>query len=257
MYISLLGPLTIQHGDQEKGISSKQARTLLAVLALSSGNVVSSQRLVSEFWEDEDVRNSRNALQAVVSRLRRVLRDLSSDSTTLETVGEGYRLNIKRFQVDAFEFAARMQRAQGVRQESPAESLELTEAALALWRGHALEGLGDLPCLRAEQARLTESRLAALELVAELRLETGDVRMALGDLRHLAEVHGNRERLCELLMLALYRDGRQMEALDVFRRTSSRLRSEIGVDPSRGLRRVHHLILTQDPALEAGPLVRV
>lgn len=250
MLINVIGPFAIEAGDRRHTISSKQARTLLTLLALSPGKVVSTEFLIDEMWREVEVGNCRNALQATVTRLRRSLRDLGGGEEVLRTGGGGYRLDITPLDVDCFQFVTLLRRADSLSLQSPAEAIGLIETALALWRGPALDGLADLPLLRAEQARLNEVHMGALELLVELRLGLGDIRTALTDLRHLVEVHENRERLSELLMIALYRDGRQSEALDVFHRARHRLQSELGVDPGSGLRQLHQAVLRHDSSLD-------
>ena len=250
MLINVLGPMSLHAGEETCAISSRQVRTLLAVLALSPGRVLSTDWLVAALWDDEAVGNSRNALQAAVTRLRRQLKGFGGTLPLLRTSYGGYVLDVAPLDVDAFQFGAMVERAQTLRQDDPAEALRLTHAALALWRGPALEGVSDLAALRAEQARLEEGRIGALEMSVELRLDLMDARTVLHDLRHLVEIHTDRERLGELLMVALYRNGQQREALDVFNRIRQRLRQEFGIDPGRGLRLLQSAILSQDPTLE-------
>ncbi|MFS0702747.1 BTAD domain-containing putative transcriptional regulator [Cellulomonas sp. 179-A 4D5 NHS] len=242
--------MSLQSGDHTCSISSRQVRTLLALLALSPGRVLSTDWLVAALWDEATIANSRNALQATVTRLRRHLRGFSGTLPLLRTSYGGYVLDVTPLDVDAFQFTAMLDRASALRHEEPTEALRLTHAALALWRGPALEGVNDLSALRAEQARLEEGHVGALEMSAELRLELGDTRTVLNDLRHLVEIHADRERLGELLMVALYRNGQQSEALDVFNRIRVRLRHELGIDPGRGLRYLQQAILSQDPTLE-------
>ena len=254
MFVSVLGPLTVTTRSSQHVVSSRQVGSLLALLALSSGESVSTSYLLEEFWPDQSLKNARNALHANISRLRRFLSEIDAEHSgvTVQSHAGRYRLRIPTECVDALRFRSLVHEADSLAADYPDRAARLYEAGLALWQGSALEDLGDLTALRAEKARLDELRLAALESLAEARLHLGEVRRVVTDLRHLVEIHGDREQLSLLLMLALYRSGQQIEALDVFNRVRTRLRIDFGVDPSRSLRDAQQAILAQDRRLDLG-----
>ncbi len=251
MEINVLGPLTVHSGGRSHHSCSRQVGSLLALLALSAGESLSSDYLLDELWPDQDLKNARNALHANMSRLRRFLADVGGgdDDVRLESASGRYRLVVPRSNVDALRFRQLVAEADRLLEKEPTEALERYEEALALWFGAALADLGDLTAVRAERARLEELRVGALESVAEARLRLGSAHHVVTDLRFLVEVHPDRERLSQLLMVALYRTGQQTEALQVFDRVRSRLKREFGVDPSRPLRHTQHAILVHDPRL--------
>lgn len=253
MEIKLLGWVEIHHDGKTVPVMSRQARTLLSLLALSPGRPVSTARLIDQLWPDSELSNARNALQATVTRLRRSLRagmgDAGLEDQLLRTVDGGYLLDVSAADVDAFDFSAAISTAEAIGESDPARGARMIAAAMGVWRGDALDGVADAPDLRAERLRLEEQRTTALELLAGMRLSAGQLRSAISDLTHLVEAHHEREHLGEMLMMALYLDGRQTEALDLFRRVRNRLRHELGVEPSLRLRHMHQAILAQDPKL--------
>ncbi|WP_265443664.1 AfsR/SARP family transcriptional regulator [Flexivirga meconopsidis] len=252
MKINLLGWVSLRDDGVGVPLVSRQARTLLALLALEPGRSLSADYLVDQLWSDAELGNARNALQANITRLRRALRaglGTERGDALLQTVEGGYRLALRPEEVDVFAFVGELREAEMLGRGDPVRATHLIDTALARWQGSALDGVSDAPALRAERVRLTERRTTALELQAGLRLEAGDVRSAIADLTHLVEMHHERENLNELLMMALYLDGRQTEALDVFRRVRNRLRNELGVDPSHRLNHLHQAILSHDPKL--------
>ncbi|MDN5794437.1 MAG: AfsR/SARP family transcriptional regulator [Intrasporangium sp.] len=252
MQINLLGPMVVLGKTGPCYLRSRQVGALLAVLALSSGETRSPAALEQEFWPDQELKNTRNALHATVSRLRRFLAEVGTkgEGVTLHSSGGRYRLDVPPGCVDALTFRSLVRQAETTLPSHPLQSLEYFEAGLALWSGPALDDVASCTELRAEKVRLDELRLTALEGVAEARLRLGHTRRVVGDLRHLVEIHGDRERLTELLMLALYRSGQQTEALDAFDRLRSRLNTEFGMYPSRSLRTIQQAILEQDRTLD-------
>jgi predicted ATPase/DNA-binding SARP family transcriptional activator len=207
---------------------------------------VSADRLVEDLWGDDPPGNPVNTLQGRVSALRRALGP--GGAGLVVTRPPGYVLEVEAGQVDAARFerlVAEAGRAAG------AAAARLLEEALGLWRGPALAEFADQPWARAEAARLEELRLAAVEALVELRLAAGDHPGLVGELEGLAAAHPTRERLRGQLMVALYRSGRQADALGVYQATRAVLAEELGIDPSPELQRLHQAILVQDPALEA------
>jgi DNA-binding SARP family transcriptional activator len=231
--LRLLGPVEVLVDGRPVALPAKP-RTLLAALALERGRVVSTERLVDVLWDERPPEQAVKTIQVYVSQLRRAL-----GAETVETVGAGYRLAADRTELDVTEF------------ERLAAAAETLPAALALWRGPALAGLDAAPPWRAEAARLEELRLAALEDLFDAELAQGRHARLVPQLeRHVTE-HPERERAAAQLMLALYRSGRQEEALDVYRRTRADLVERLGIEPGPDLRELHGRILRQDANIAA------
>jgi predicted ATPase/DNA-binding SARP family transcriptional activator len=246
MEFGILGPLEVRNGPDLVRVPGAKERALLADLLVHAGRVVSADRLVEDLWGDDPPGNPVNTLQGRVSALRRALGP--GGAGLVVTRPPGYVLEVEAGQVDAARFerlVAEAGRAAG------AAAARLLEEALGLWRGPALAEFADQPWARAEAARLEELRLAAVEALVELRLAAGDHPGLVGELEGLAAAHPTRERLRGQLMVALYRSGRQADALGVYQATRAVLAEELGIDPSPELQRLHQAILVQDPALEA------
>lgn len=250
MLVDILGEVTVTVGGQRCQIGSNKVRALLATLALDVGRTVSSDQLVDELWAGHPLRNTRNALQAHVTRLRKVV-DQSDvpGATRLLAMHHGYLLDIPPENVDANRFLDLAARGSAEVRRDPQRGLDLLESALSLWRGPALLGAGDGVRARAAAALFEEQRLTVWEDVVTARLSMHDERQAIADLTPLVAHYPSRERFCEQLMLALYRCGRQSEALEVFRRTWQRLNREVGVEPGQPLKRRYAAILAHDPVL--------
>lgn len=249
MEINLLGPLTVTVDGRGHQCCARQAASLLAMFALSARESISSDYLTDELWPEQSLKNARNALHANLSRLRRFLADIGSDAALLQSTSGRYVLNVSREDVDALRFRDLVRRADSLLDVDAAAALSTYDTALALWFGPALVDVADLTAVRAERARLDELRLGAQESRAEAQLQLGYARHVVTDLRYLVEIHPDRERMSQLLMVALYRTGQQTQALDVFDRVRARLRGEFGVDPSHPLRHTQRAILVHDPRL--------
>ena len=225
-------------------------RTLLALLLLCPGQVVPAGRLAELLWDEQMPQGAAHALRVHISRLRRALRPADADQL-LVTQAPGYLMRVNRDQVDAGRFESllvqgRAELARGAHQEAS----RTLRSALALWRGPALAGLADTQAVRIEAARLEEARLEAVEERIEADLACGRHGELAGELEALTEAHQLRERLWSQRMLALYRGGRQAEALQVYRRVRELLDTELGIQPGARLSRLHGAILSQDPDLE-------
>ncbi|GAA4994857.1 AfsR/SARP family transcriptional regulator [Kitasatospora paranensis] len=256
MQINILGAVSAGPEGFEQTIPAQKVRTLLAVLALNVGRVVPHRALAEELWSDRPPVRLRNALQATVTRVRHVLEGPPcerGDGSVLRSVQHGYLLDLPRDRVDGTRFldlCAQGSAAQ--RSGDPERALALLRAGLRLWRGPALFDAGDGLRCAAAAALFDERRLAAREDLAEALLTVGDVRQAVAELHPLVVDRPTHERLCELLMVALYRSGRQSEALTLYHRTRRRLDAELGLTPGADLQRRYLEILTQDPALTQG-----
>jgi predicted ATPase/DNA-binding SARP family transcriptional activator len=243
--IRVLGPLEV--GGDDGGsvdIGSPRHREVLAALVVDAGRVVSTEVVLDRVW-GEGARGATAAnLHAVVSRLRGRLRDTGAAITT---VAPGYRLDVDRGAVDAVAFADGLAAAR--QEQDPERSRALVGAALGLWRGPAYADVR-LPFAEAEAARLDGLRVAAHELAVELDLALGRDAEVADRLPALVGEHPLRENLRASLMLALYRSGRQADALAVFADLREVLADELGLDPSPDLQQLHQRILEQDPSLE-------
>jgi DNA-binding SARP family transcriptional activator len=248
--IGLLGTVSVTVGGTTRDIRAAKTRALLAVLALDPGRPVSYDDLADELWSGQGLGNPRNALQAQATRLRRVLGD---GEIELAAVPNGYLLRLPADQVDATRFLDLASRGAALVDTMPQRAVELLTDALALWRGPALLDAGDGLRCRAAATLFEERRLSLWEDLTAARLAVGDVATAVADLGRLVARYPLREAFCELLMIALYRCGRQGDALSAFQQIRTRLDRELGVRPGARLRRCHADILAQDSVL-AGPL---
>ncbi|MFL6189757.1 MAG: BTAD domain-containing putative transcriptional regulator [Actinomycetes bacterium] len=246
MEFGILGPLEVRHGPGLLRVPGAKERALLADLLVHAGRVVSADRLVEDLWGDDPPGNPANTLQGRVSALRRALGPAGAGLVV--TRPPGYVLEADPGQVDAARFERLVAKAGRAAGDAAAGPLE---EALGLWRGPALAEFADQPWAQAEAARLEELRLGAVEALVELRLAAGDHTGLVGELEGLVAEHPTRERLRGQLMVALYRSGRQADALEVYQATRAVLAGELGIDPSPELQRLQQAILVQDPALEA------
>jgi predicted ATPase/DNA-binding SARP family transcriptional activator len=248
MEFGILGPLEVRDGEALVRVPGAKERALLADLVVNAGRVVSADRLVEDLWGDDPPGNPANTLQGRVSALRRAFGP--SGSGLVATRPPGYLLEVDRGRVDAARFEGLVAEAGAAAPTEPGRAAGLLEAALGLWRGAALAEFADRPWAQAEAARLEELRLGAREALVELRLAAGGHAGLVGELEALVAADPTRERPRGQLMVALYRSGRQADALRVYQETRAVLAEELGIDPSPELQRLHQAILVQDPALE-------
>jgi predicted ATPase/DNA-binding SARP family transcriptional activator len=243
MELLLLGPPEVRTEAATQPVRRRQG-ALLALLGLEAGRVVSRDRLIDELWPRDPPESAAKALDVYVWRLRRAVPDLP-----IVKSGGGYRLDLPPDAVDALRFEALVERGRAALTGGDAPAAhELLSDALALWRGPALGGLGDL--LTAEAARLEELRLVAQEDAMAAGLEAGRAAELVPELEALVAEHPIRERLRGLLMLALYRSGRQADALAVYQDGREALVEQLGIEPAPALKRLEQAILRQDPELE-------
>ncbi len=242
MEIRLLGPLEVRSQGRVVAVAGRRLRLLLAVLALQAGQVVSAERLIDLLWEEAAApADPANALQALVSRLRRAL---DSAGERLVSRPSGYLLALEPEQVDAIRFERLCRDGHAAFAAGRhAQATATLREALALWHGPALADFTGEPFAAANAARLEELRLAAVEdrIAAELRL--GGHAGLVGELETLTAEHPLRERLHALLMRALYAAGRQADALAVYQRVRAALAERAGLDPGPELRQLEAAIL--------------
>jgi predicted ATPase len=239
----ILGPLAVRLGGQEHDLAGPRIREVLAVLLVHANRPVTADELADELWRGQ-AEAPRSAVHVQIARLRRAL----GPALGLNTTAAGYVLEIGPDQLDALAFEEGVDRARDRPTDERAAELR---RALALWRGPALVEFPDVPSAQTEAARLNELRLTASEACAEAELELGIGGELVAELRRLAEAEPYRERVHALLMLALYRGGRQADALAVYRDVRRRLVDDLGIEPGDELRGLEAAILTQDPALGA------
>jgi DNA-binding SARP family transcriptional activator len=245
----VLGDLEVRHHGAAIPLGPRQQRAVLAVLVLHAGETVSVDRIVDAIWGDAPPPTAPKTLHVYVSRLRKALAAAAGDA--IVTRDHGYVLEVDPEQVDArvFERLLRTGR-EALREGDAARAAEALTAALALWRGPPLGGLANGDLEREEVARLEELHLEALESRVDADLALCRHTQVVAELELLAARHPLREGLQRRRMLALYRSGRQSEALAVYRATRQRLVAELGIEPSSSLRDLHDAILRQDPALD-------
>src|SRR5215211_2241360 len=246
MEFRILGPLEVAEGGVPVALGAPKQRALLAVLLLHANEVVSAGRLVDELWGEAPPARAAKLVQHYVSGLRKVL-----PTGVLLTRAPGYLLRVEPGQLDLFEFERLLEDAKRSTAEGDvARTADLYRHALSLWRGPALEDAALESHAAREAARLDDLRLAALVERIELELELGRHAELAGELELLAQRHPYQERLRAQLMLALYRSGRQAEALEAYHATRRTLMDELGLEPSHELQLLERAILQQDPSLE-------
>jgi DNA-binding SARP family transcriptional activator/WD40 repeat protein len=262
MRFLVLGPLEVlEEGGDPAPIAGSKERTILAFLLARSGSVVSVDELIDELWRDDPPRTAEKTIGSYVSRLRRALDGKGGDRGTSLIVsrGDGYELRVDPEDVDAraFETHCREGHERLVDGDDEA-SAQLLGAALGLWRGEAYQGLRYTGFGAAEAERLDELRRAAAEDLVDARLGMGAAPELIPELEGAVREAPLRERRWNQLMLALYRSGRQAEALEAYRRARTVLEDELGIEPGPDLQALHTAILRQDRDLvsRASPSIR-
>ena len=252
----LLGPTEILVDGQPAALPGGAERALMVLLLLSPGRTIPATTLIDRLWSESSLPvDPMNALQIRVSKLRRALAAIGPDLVTRERAG--YRINVDPSAIDAERVrpaAARgpLARRHRGRRRTRTTSCSAYDEALALWAGDPLSDFLTEQWAMAEAARLNELRLAALTERTQIALALGRHVEAVGDLEPVVAQDPTQESLAGLLMTALYRSGRQADALEVYARTRTVLDEELGLEPSASLRSLHERVLRQDAAL-GGP----
>ena len=247
----LLGPVEVSAGGRPLPVGGPKQRSILALLLLQAGTPVSRDSLVDAVWGEHPPTTAATALHGYVSQLRKVLepeREAGSAPSVLVTRGSGYALDVTPDQIDAERFRSLAE--EGRRAADADERARLLREALALWRGPALGEAAGEPALASDAARLDEERAAALGDRIEADLELGRHAELVGELEALVADEPLRERPRGQLILALYRCGRQADALAAYRDARRTLVEEVGIEPGPALRDLEHRVLAQDPSLD-------
>lgn len=243
VYVRVLGPVEVSRDGSDVRLGGPKQRAALALLTAEVGKVVSTDALIDGLWGDEPTPGARSTLQTYVSNLRHELGDV------IVREGGGYRLDVEPERVDAVEFEQEVAEAQELAETNPAEASQQIRSALALWRGHPYANVAGSFRLELEASRLEELRLRALETRIDAELALGHHAELVPELDVLCTEFPLREGFRAQHMLALYRSGRQAEALRAFQKTRTYLAEELGLDPSELLRALERKILNQDPSL--------
>ena len=258
MEFRVLGHLEVERAGEPLRLGSFRQRTLLALLLIHANEVVSSDRIIDELWGDETALDHHNALWVHVSNLRSALepdRGPRSEGTVVLTRSPGYVLEVAPEQLDVWRFERLLHEGRTLLDDDPAAAAIATAEALALWRGRPYEDFAYESFAQTEIVRLEELRLEAVELRIEADLRRGLASELVGELEALVRQHPLRERMAALLMLALYRAGRQGDALRAYTRLREALADELGLDPSPHVQRLEAQILAQDDTLHTDQAV--
>jgi DNA-binding SARP family transcriptional activator len=246
----ILGPLEVRDGDELLTPSGAGLRALLAMLLLHANEAVSADRLLDALWPDGPPPSGAAALQVRVSHLRKAL---GTAGRLVVTGPSGYSLEVRRGELDVHRFEELVERSDAA---EPADAAALLREALGLWRGPALADVAYEDFAQPAIARLEELRLAALERRVEADLELGRHAELVGELDALVKQHPLRERMRSQHMLALYRSGRQADALGSYQQARATLVDELGIEPGPVLHQLELAILRQDPSLELAGTIR-
>ena len=245
MLFRYLGPLAASEGERGIPLGGPKQRLVLAHLLIRANEVVVADRLIDAIWPENPSTGARSSLHSYVSHLRKAL-----GAGRIESHGQGYVLRAEPDDVDGLRFEALAREGHRLLADDADAASHAAREALALWRGPPFADLAGETSLQAEVDRLEELRVSVTEDRIEADLALGRHAQLVGELDALTSAHPLRERLWGHLMLALYRSGRQGEALEAFERARRMLADELGIDPSPDLRRLHEQVLRQDPALQ-------
>jgi serine/threonine protein kinase/DNA-binding winged helix-turn-helix (wHTH) protein len=251
MEFRILGPLEVSAGDGAITLGGPKQRAVLAHLILRANRPVPVDLLIDGLWGEDPPETARNTLQTYVYRLRQVLGD-----DRISSEAGGYVLRADAAEIDAARFEAMVKAAKANRSSDPSKAAAAFSEALTLWRGAPLADLSNEPSLRGEIARLEELHLSATEHRIAAEIEMGGHSTVVSELDALTARYPLRERMWANLMLALFRLGRQAEALAAYQRARQVLADELGTEPSQELQRLHEQILRRDPSLGLGEPAR-
>lgn len=234
MRFQLLGPVEIIGADKVVVIQGARQRTLLALLLINATETVTKDQLCDGLWGNDVPVNVDNALQALVMRLRRILERNFGEGLEfrLLTRPTGYCFDVDKCEIDAHFFEKLVTKAQAEMRTDQVYALSLFERALALWKGTPLQGVIDGPISRSATLRLEDRRISALEDRFLLATWRGASSSVISELKAAVHMHPWRERIVELLMISLYRVGRQVEAVQVYNQVRTQLVEELGMEPS-------------------------
>ncbi len=245
--IGILGPVEAKAGDRSIPLGGSKARALLSILVLHANEAVSTDRLIEDLWGVDTPPTAPKMLQVLVSRIRRAL----EPDDVLVTRAPGYVLRAAPDQIDLGRFEAQVDAARRMPPTEPGRAADALREALGLWRGPPLSDVAREPFAVWAIPRLEELRLAVLEERIDLDLRAGRHKDLVGELRDLVARFPFRERFAGQLMVALYRTGRQAEALDVFHRIRAQLAHDLGIEPGTDLQQLQMAVLRQDHILDA------
>ncbi len=244
----VLGPVSAFLEAKPRQLGGKRQRTVLAILLSRPNQVVSQDWLIDAVWAGEPPAAARQTLHAYVSTLRKEL------DGGIEREADGYVVHVEDGQLDSLKFDDLVEQGRSVLESDPVGASSTLQEALALWQGSAFGDLNGEPALINEVSRLEEARLTAIEYRIEADLGAGNHQAVVQELEALTREHPFRERLQGFLMLALYRSGRQADALRSYRRAQIVLAEELGIDPSPELQTLEEQILNQSPDLAWSPV---
>jgi DNA-binding SARP family transcriptional activator len=254
----LFGSVGLVADGRLLAIQGGRQRTLLATLLINSGKVVTKEQFFEELWEGRPLAKANNALQALVTRLRRLLRTTFGEEFARErliTLPTGYVLHAETEEIDAKLFEHLVGLAHNHLADDPVRARDLLAEALDLWDGPVLEGVAGGPLCHSSVLHYEESRLAAIEDKFHACIVAGIQGGVISELKKMAMLYPWRERLAEMLMIALYRSGRQADALREYNVVRRRLVDELGMEPSTMLQDRMQAILNHDPSLDLVPVV--
>ena len=246
MVFRILGPISVVDGDRQIGLGGIKQRSLLGLLLLHRNDVVSTDRLIDGLWGEHPPDTAAKTVQVYVSRLRRALGE-----ERIETRGHGYSLVVSEGELDLERVESLVRQAE---REEPTNAAETLRRALAEFRGQPLQDVAYEPWATSAVQRLEDLRVAAAEQLIETELVLGRHARLVPEVESLVREHPLRERLRSQLMLALYRSGRQADALDVYREGRALLDEQLGLEPGPELRQLEQRILRHDESLAGPPL---
>jgi DNA-binding SARP family transcriptional activator len=256
LVFKLFGSVGLVRDGRLIALRGGQQRTVLAALLINAGKVVTKEQFFDELWDGRLVAKADNALQALIARLRKLLKHHFGEQFARErlvTLPTGYLLHAGTDEVDASLFERLASQAHSEIASNPTRARDILNVALALWDGPVLEGVAGGPMCHGSVLHYEETRLAAIEDKFHASMAAGIECGVISELKKMAMLYPWRERLAEMLMVALYRSGRQADALREYNLVRRRLVDELGMEPSPMLKDRMRAILNQDPALDLVP----